>query len=397
MTLPNRRDVAVAVAAVLVDLLLFSDLVVESSADRLDSHSSPVLPVVLGFVAFGLLMWRRRLPVGVFAAMCIHAATISLLLSYRPVVPVCVALGTVAAHERGRVTVGAFVAALLTSGAWISNEARASAEVTSTSVLVVIGVAYALILLTVTAAGRRHYVAHRREGQLESFHREEAAKTVERERLRVARELHDIVAHTITLMMLQAAGARATMRHDVDAAESALTTVERAGKQAMNELRRLLGVLRAGRQVEEYSEFVEPGDLEPLVEGFRMAGLSVSVNKPDAIHADVSVELAIYRVVQESLTNVVKHAGPDATARVDVTRREGDLEVVVSNEGGSPDPQGLSAGYGLVGLGERVALAGGTLTAKPRASSGFCVRATFPLSEMSHGDIDLVDRSLRSP
>jgi signal transduction histidine kinase len=208
----------------------------------------------------------------------------------------------------------------------------------------------------------------------------EAERAAADERRRVAREMHDVVAHTISIMIVQAGGARRMLERDPERAADAARNIERTGRGALQEMRRLLGVMHGGAQDATLAPQPTLDELGTLVERARAAGLPVSLH----VHGErrplpPGAELAAYRVVQEALTNALVHAG---AAPTDVLLRwdpEG-LGIVVADRG----PMGAAlpsdtAGQGIVGMRERVKVYGGTLTAAPRMDGGFVVRARIPL------------------
>jgi signal transduction histidine kinase len=200
------------------------------------------------------------------------------------------------------------------------------------------------------------------------------------ERARIARELHDIVAHHLSVVVLHAAGARASGGADLQT----LAEIEQSGRQALTETRRLFGVLRDPD--EETGRAPQPGigELPALAGSLRAAGLEVSLSI-DGDHAALppAVNVSAYRIVQEALTNVLKHAG-QARAEVTVGCADGAVTIEVSDDGpGSPVPPALTGGQGLTGMRERVALFGGDLRAGPRPGGGFTVRARLPVGEPS--------------
>jgi signal transduction histidine kinase len=198
------------------------------------------------------------------------------------------------------------------------------------------------------------------------------------ERVRIARELHDIVAHHLSVIVLQAAGTRASGKP----AGAALEKIENSGRQALAETRRLLGVLRDS--VEETRLGPQPGigELEALADTVRAAGRPVNlVISGDHAVLPATVDVSVYRIVQEALTNVLKHAGP---ARADVTigcAEEAVTIEIIDNGTGAPGNQTPAGGHGLAGMRERVAVLGGELCAGPRPSGGFAVRARLPLTD----------------
>jgi signal transduction histidine kinase len=227
------------------------------------------------------------------------------------------------------------------------------------------------------------FVRSRREGLVQAARtaaaEHQAEQAVADERARMARELHDIVGHNLSVVVLQAAGAQAAGSPDAGTLEK----IEASGRQALVEMRRLLGVLRQpSDQPGLPSLSPQPGvsQLAALTEGVRGAGLPVRlVIDGDAALLPAAVDISAYRIVQEALTNVLKHAG---TARAEVTvsclTDAVQIEVTDDGAGTCPGEQG-SGGHGLAGMRERAALFGGELTAGPRPGGGFTVRARLPL------------------
>lgn len=206
-----------------------------------------------------------------------------------------------------------------------------------------------------------------------------AEEAVAEERARIARELHDVVAHSMSVMVVQAAGVRRLLHDDQEREREALLVVERIGREALTEMRRMLGVLRASGDGPVLTP--QPGleHLDLLVEQVRRAGLDVGVQVTgEPVQLPAGLGLSAYRIVQESLTNALKH-GDRSSAHVRLQYGEDELELevvdgstVVSNE--------RNGGHGLVGMRERVAVYGGELEAGPRKDGGYRVRARFPLS-----------------
>ncbi|MGY1809875.1 sensor histidine kinase [Blastococcus sp. SYSU D00669] len=199
------------------------------------------------------------------------------------------------------------------------------------------------------------------------------------ERTRIAREMHDAVGHRVSLMVLQA-GAIEMAAGDRDRVEQLAGQVQAAGRQALDELRQMVGVLRAGEVDEAAPLGPQPGlaELPRLVDEAREAGVPVELSGPPQEPVDPVVSRAAYRIVQEALTNAGKHA-PGALVTVTVDRGAGALSIrVVNGPATAPADGAPSGGYGLVGLGERVRTLGGRLTAEPRLDGGFCVEAVLP-------------------
>jgi signal transduction histidine kinase len=251
---------------------------------------------------------------------------------------------------------------------------------------------FPVVVFGITAAvarGLRHRALLARElalrnERLEIEREAEAATAVSEERRRIARELHDVVAHSLSVMVVQSGAARRVLDEDPDEAVAALTEVERNGRQALSELRRLLGLMRDG---DENAAVREPqptlASLDDLIRRARDAGLPTELRQEGEPYAlPMGCDLAAYRVVQESLTNALKHAGDGAHAKVLLRWMPKGLELDISDTGrglaaASPDLDG-PLGQGLVGMRERVALCGGDLQAGPRSGGGFRVHATIP-------------------
>lgn len=220
----------------------------------------------------------------------------------------------------------------------------------------------------------------RRDREQILVHENELA--VARERARIARELHDVVAHAISVTVVQARGGRAMLGRDEAAVRRALDAIEQTNTAALSDMRRLLAVLRDTDTADSARSAPQPSlaNLDRLVEQVRGTGLPVDVEvkgHPGGIPP--GVDLSAYRIVQEALTNVVKHAGEGARARVRVAYSPDDLEVTVSDDGrGSAGPGDAGGGHGLVGIRERVAVVGGSVEAHPREDGGFVVSARLP-------------------
>jgi signal transduction histidine kinase len=218
--------------------------------------------------------------------------------------------------------------------------------------------------------------AERRERE----YRERVAEATAAERAAIARELHDIVAHAVSVIVVQAQAGVRSVRDDPDTAERLLTTIETTGRSALDDLRRLLRLL----SVEGETVDPSPGlaHLDGLVDRFRDAGLAVELVLPEPLPGlSTAADLAAYRLVQEALTNTVRHA-PGSPARVVVTTNSAEVEVTVTDSGShSPPHDDLGTGRGLIGMRERVALAGGRLLECGPTGHGFRVRAALPLAD----------------
>lgn len=237
---------------------------------------------------------------------------------------------------------------------------------------------------------RRAYFAQleERAARLEKEREAQAKVAVAAERARIARELHDVVAHNVSVMVVQADGAAYVLDAAPDQAKKALETISSTGRQALAEMRRLLGVLRTGEH-QEGGEYVPQPDveqIEDLVQQCRGSGLPVDFKVEGTPRPLPSgVELTAYRIVQEALTNTRKHGGPDAGASVRLVYFDDGLGLLVEDDGkGAPhelyEEGGADGrGHGLIGMRERVGMVGGTLDAGPRPGGGFRISALLPL------------------
>ena len=217
-----------------------------------------------------------------------------------------------------------------------------------------------------------------RRAQLAERERDVAAReAVVEERARIARELHDVIAHHVSMIVLQAGAERSVLDDSNASTRDVLETVERSGRSALTEMRRLLGMLRS-----DESDPLTPqpglGDVPVLVGQLREAGLPVELQiEGERRTLPAGIELSAYRIVQEALTNALKHAG-DAHARVHIRYGPDSLELEIADDGEGEDTRAPGGGHGLVGMRERVALYGGRFQANPAPGGGFIVRVALP-------------------
>ena len=380
----TAADVALAASAAVVDAFLFS--AVSSRAPQGVGLWLFVALVLVGFVA---LPARRRHPVLVFGVIWVWAVLVTPTseVEFQPTAIPCVALFTVALRARVRVSAGALLACVVLAVLAGLREAASrppEARLIATFATLVF---YLLVYGCVWAGGRWARLSRQHAADLEFRRRVEAHEAVLGERTRIARELHDIVAHAVTVMVLQAAGARRVLDSEPVRVRHALGHIEEAGEQAMGELRRMLTALRLSDD-EEPGDGVggrpQPGlaDLGALVGTVVAAGLRVHTRvegEPGRLAA--SVDLAAYRVVQEALTNVTKHVGYGAQVDVRLRWEADELTVEVADDGrGRREERTLSTNHGLAGLRERLAIVGGRLEAEPLPANGFRVAAVLPVA-----------------
>jgi signal transduction histidine kinase len=378
----SYRDFTVASVAVGLDTVLFTSLIVPTANKgwtAFDAASTVV--VLLNLAILPLLVLRRHAPVAVSLGLCAFAAALTLSVGSRPLLSLFIALYTAAALRPIQQCAYCLAATLGTH--WLIALYDSPATLSSWASVIGVAAVFSMLDLTVWFFGRSAAVTSRRARELVETREAMAAEAVASERLRIARELHDIVAHAVTIMVLQASGARRQLARNPALAEAALQSVEAIGKQAMGELRRLLEVLRSVADEDPGTGIPETlRNLETLVRQTEAAGVSVTLSTRGlAGQLDPSVELAAYRVVQEALTNVTRHAGPGAHADVVLFKNEESLAIDVDNDHGGSVPSvttELSSGYGLVGLRERVKLMGGELSVGPSDDGGYRVHAVLP-------------------
>jgi len=232
--------------------------------------------------------------------------------------------------------------------------------------------------------GRRFRLRAGRAARLRQEQAAEARRIVAEERTHIARELHDVVAHRVSMMTVQAGAARMVAAEDPQGALEAMAAVEEAGRQALDELRHLLGVLRPNTERDGLGPQPGLADLPRLVAEVREAGLDVSIAGGIRDPLPARVDLSAYRIVQEALTNVLKHSGPQTRTEVRL-RAEGDgITIEVLDDGRGTAVRSVSAaheglpGHGIVGMRERALLLGGSLDAQPRLGGGFRLTARLP-------------------
>jgi signal transduction histidine kinase len=230
-----------------------------------------------------------------------------------------------------------------------------------------------------SAATARHSERARRAEQRVLEAEEEARRAVDDERGRITRELHDVLAHSVSVMTVQASAVRRLLTPEQEREREALMTVEETGRQALAEMRRLLGIMRTETEPPALAPQPGLGTLPELVEQVRQSGLPVELTvEGTPVKLPAGVDLSAYRIVQEALTNTLKHAGP-AHAWVAVRYAGEDVEIEVANDGNSQN-SGDGGGHGLVGMRERVALCGGELESGPRPGGGFKISARLPVA-----------------
>lgn len=320
------------------------------------------------------LVWRRRAPLLVLLLVAVPVVTCQ-ALGYSPIttLPLQVMVYSTTAYENR--SQGVAVALLVAMSAEFTLWLRTGTTLGD----VAAGAAWRIGLpaaLGRIVRDRRRW--SRRDRELATEH------AVDGERARIARELHDVIVHTLGVMIVQAGGARAILRRDPDQAEDALRRIEGTGRAGVAEMRGLLAVIRDDGDRAPLTPQAGLHRLDELLEQMRTAGLPVDMAvEGTARPLPSGVDLAVYRIVQESLTNTLRHAGP-ARARVRLRYGEDTLEVEVIDDGRGPAPaarRSTGLGRGLIGMRERVAVFGGELRTAAPPSGGFIVQARLPAGE----------------
>jgi signal transduction histidine kinase len=342
-----------------------------------------LLSVPLALIGTLSLVWRRRVPLvvlGVLAAFFFLASLVIPLSGEDPIAPaiaLVVAVYSVGAHAAGPWAVaGALVTLALALVATATDPEGATLG------------GYIFFLLVVGGpwlAGRAIRSRRLSERRLEhravaaEREREERARAaVAKERARIARELHDVVAHAISVIVLQARGGRRSLAREPEESREAFDSIELTGRQALTEMRRLLGMLRQGDEELALAPQPSLAGLGGLAAQVSEAGLPVELTiEGDPRELPPGVDLSAFRIVQEALTNALKHAGP-AAAHVLVRYGEEELELEIFDTGQGAEA-GDGPGHGLIGMRERAALYGGEVVAGRRTEGGFAVRVRLPL------------------
>jgi signal transduction histidine kinase len=372
-SLQRRRPIVGDVVLVVVLLLVG----VASDAPRLDITTAGRAFTAALVVP---LLWRRRWPVAVFTviAAIAFAQWLADVKAFGDAA-LLVALYGVAVSRPGRVALAAAavveVGVVLATVRWGGDGFRGFVGLS--------GLATAAYVLGTSTRTRRALLAslHERAERLERERDQQGQLAAAAERARIARELHDVVAHNVSVMIALADGASYAVDEDPTRAKSAMRTASRAGRQALGEMRRLLGVLRDGDGDAQFAPQPGLSQLDELLQDLRSAGVPVSyeVSGRPSTPLPAGLELAVFRIVQEALTNTLKHAGPGAEAHVRMLHGDDVLELEVLDTGKlRPQPQ-ADGSAGLRGMRERAAIYDGELSAGPAPDGGWRVHLVLPL------------------
>ena len=371
------------VDGVLAVVLAFSGLATVFA--RGDIRASPLQIAIAIPVVF-----RRQYPVGAFAASLVVGG-LQVLLGFRPNtgdLAIVVLLYTLAAYCPRRVSRNGLILCLLGSAVAMIRWEPTPFDLPSwimVGSIIFGGPAVIAWALGDSMRTRRAYYAalEDRAARLERERDAQAQIAAAAERARIARELHDVIAHNVSVMVVQADGASYALDRSPERARRALSAISSTGRQALDEMRQMLGVLRSADERSGVAPIPGIGQLDELLDQTRASGLAVSFSVqgvPSPLPSGVA--LAAYRTVQESLTNVRKHGGPAARAQVLLRYCEDALVLTISDDGRGAAALSDGAGHGLIGMRERVAVYGGTLEAGPRPGGGYRVTARLPLAPL---------------
>ena len=369
----------------LIDIGLALALALAGSAEAVfNSVDAP--PAVVAFLVLGTsvpLVWRRSAPLLALAAVLVAVGITDTrwhAMDDLSTPFVCLLLATYASGAYTDRRDGRIAAAVI--AATVVAMAVSNGEDPIGDALFIGGILFAVWGAATIVRSRNELATAlaARTVELEHEREEKARLAVAEERARVARELHDVVAHNLSIMVVQAGAERRALAGERPQTAEVLDTIEQTGRAAMAEMRRLLGMLR--RSDDELALAPQPSleHVADLVAQVREAGLPVELVVEGDVRALPSgIDLSAYRIVQEALTNALKHAGP-ARARVTIHYGAGALEIDVADDGAGGADVSPAGGHGLIGMRERVALFGGELATGRRSGGGYAVRARLPIA-----------------
>jgi signal transduction histidine kinase len=343
----------------------------------------PVSALLLVVIACLALAWRRRWPVAVLAVSTAAVVAYTLLgyVNGAALLAPVLALYAVATQVSVRRAAGLAMATLALLMAATAAE-NPFGHITGGGFDLIPGLVAAALFAGIAVANRRAYAA-----SIHDRAQQETRRRVDEERLRIARELHDVVAHTMATINVQAGAAAHVLPDQPEAAAEALQAIRLASKNGLRELRAILNVLRQADEGDPSQPTPGLAQVDALIAGAAAAGLPTSLSTAgQARPLPAAVDLAAYRIVQESLTNAIRYAGPATAAvrlRYDVTELL--IEVADTGQGGATDASG-GTGHGLIGMRERAAAVGGVVHAGPGPAGGYRVTARLPIDPQQAGE-----------
>jgi signal transduction histidine kinase len=369
----------VAVDVAVVVLVFGASVVNVAAQDGVGISEIPVAGFLMLAIGSVALFWRRSWPLAVLGvALAMTVAWTAFGYPGNPIFIILVSLYAVGRYfPKGWISLAALAVALAVVGFGQLTDSEP------------VSVVFAALVATTLPwyVGRRvrirgYYAAAARERAeaLEWKRATEAQRAIADARAGIARELHDVVAHNVSVMTVQAGVARLVVADDPERAQEAIGAVEEAGRRALDELRHLLGVLRPETASGELSPQPTLSQVDELVDQLRQTGMSISLTADVPSDLPVRVDLFAYRIVQEALTNVLKHGGVGAAVQVRLEESDGHLDIEVIDTGTETGTL-PGSGQGIVGMKERAILLGGTFEAGPRPEGGFRVLARLPIGD----------------
>jgi signal transduction histidine kinase len=341
------------------------------------------LDIILAPIIAGPLLVRRRFPFG--APVAVGAGVVIASFADPSLVPFdfiaflagAAAVFLLAQRPDWRQAVAGLAMAVGVEAIVVHNDPRGQI-----GQLIFVSLIFTVVWVVGFSLGRKFAEvdeARERAARAEREREQRARAAVAEERARIARELHDVVGHSVSVMTVQASGVRRLLQPEQEREREALLIVERTGREALAEMRRMVGVLRRPEEAPALAPQPSLEHLERLVEQAREAGLPVDLRvEGEALELPAGVDLTAYRLVQEGLTNAIKHSRA-TRAEVVVNYGEGEIEVLVSDNGNGVG-NGDGGGHGLVGMRERVSVYGGKLEAGPQPGGGYRLRARLPVA-----------------
>jgi signal transduction histidine kinase len=392
----RHRDVNIRLESAFVRRYWFDALVVVAAAGAVlefvlgrDSEDAPTVPLAFSIAAALAmtldLLLRRQFPFGALAATAILASAVSFIDGRIVPYSAAVFLTVIAASflfgllkDRRQAIAGLAIMTAATAIVTRNDPDGALGDAIFTTLLFSVVWLAGFVFASKREEARE---AEERAVRLELEREAEARAAVAEERARIARELHDVVGHSVSVMTVQASGVRRLLKPDQEREREALLVVEQTGREALAEMRRLVGVLRRPEEAPALAPQPSLEHVGRLVDQARESGLPVELRiEGEATQLPAGLDLTAYRLVQEGLTNAIKHANA-TRAEVVVRYGDGEVELLVSDDGtGMSDGDVESGGHGLVGMRERVAVFGGELEAGPHPNGGYALRARLPLS-----------------
>ena len=382
---PRQLGLDALIAAATLTLALVSRLAIPPDIAAAFSREFDGLQLFLIILMTVPLVLRRVYPTPVFFVI-LAAWVVERGLNYPETLAwtgLVIVFYTIGAElsRRSSLRIGGITALFILGGTGIGVATLETISGVSLVTTMIITVTPLLVGREIREQRRRVDDMRERVERAERDREEKAYRAVADERTRIARELHDVVAHQMTVMTLQADGARRIADGSDPRVVQALETISDTGHSALSEMRRMVGLLRAPEEASETEPLPRLAEVEQLVEKVRAAGVPVDLEVEGEVRrlAD-GTELSAYRIVQESLTNSVRHGGPDVTATVAIEYKEDHLNLLILDDGrGASAESSDEVGHGIVGMRERITVLGGEFSAGPRTGGGYQVHAIIPI------------------